>query len=449
MTRIAIMAWPLLDRWSLTTADRKDRADWPPSPDTLFSALVASAASLGNACHPALYWLESLGNPAIEADLDPPILHGVRTYDPVADVTMWQPKSRKARMHNRILHPGTVTWSWKTDACEHLPALQEIAENVAYIGSSRGPVLACAKRLATPLSDDALVPVVGRGWRQLRGIYPGRLDELESAFQRGERPQPTQTVGYVQNNKQPILSRWEQMIPLRRVTGHALQVSHTVPVTEAVRQAIMDHLPDAAPGVLTGHATDGTSLAGEHVAIVPLPRVYDEYADGTLYGVGLMLPRGVSDEDYGVLLGGLARWIQAGGKVRIGPIEWTMALAHGEPLKSLRANRYEGETTTWATVTPVVFDRHPRRNLGLLDVVASMCKEVGLPAPREVEAAPHGVLKGTAPSTAHGFGHRTYLRNKYTTHLRVTWSQRVPGPVLLGRGRYFGMGVMLPEEKAA
>jgi CRISPR-associated protein Csb2 len=449
MTRLVITAWPLIARWSVTRADRKDKADWPPSPDTLFSALVASAASLGNACHPALYWLESLGNPAIEAELDPPILSAVRTYDPVADANMWQPKSRKGRMHNRIHHPEPVTWSWETDATEHVQALQEIARNVTYIGSSRGPVLARADLVATPLSDEALIPAAGRGWRQIRGIYPGRLDELEAAFQRGERPRPTQTVGYVQRSRRLVVSRWEQMIPLRRVTGHELHVSHTVPVAEGVRQALMKHLPGEAPGVLTGHAADGTSLAGEHLAIVPLPRVHDDYADGTLYGVGLMLPRGLSDRDYSLLLDGLARWMQAGGKVSIGPITWAMAIAHGEPLKSLRSNRYEGETTTWSTVTPVVFDRHPRRSLGLRDVIAAMCEEVGLPAPRQVEAAAKGVLKGTAPSIAHGLGQRTYLRKKYTAHLRLTWSQRVPGPILLGRGRYFGMGVMLPEEDAA
>ena len=31
---------------------------------------------------------------------------------------------------------------------------------------------------------------------RLRGIYPGRLDELEAAFQGGRRPWPTAAVGY-------------------------------------------------------------------------------------------------------------------------------------------------------------------------------------------------------------------------------------------------------------
>ncbi len=79
MKRLVITATPLIDRGSISS--RRDRAAWPPSPDTLFSALVAAAASLGNACHPALYWLEQQGNPNIEADVSPPVL---RLYDPTA-----------------------------------------------------------------------------------------------------------------------------------------------------------------------------------------------------------------------------------------------------------------------------------------------------------------------------------------------------------------------------
>ena len=47
MTRLVITASPLLDRWAITSSVRRDRITWPPSPDTLFSALVAAAASLG------------------------------------------------------------------------------------------------------------------------------------------------------------------------------------------------------------------------------------------------------------------------------------------------------------------------------------------------------------------------------------------------------------------
>jgi len=106
MKRLVITATPLIDRWSISS--RRALASWPPSPDTLFSALVAAAASLGNPCHPALYWLERQGNPNIEADASPPMVESVRAYCPVADRTMWDAKSRQARFHNSVGTPKLV-----------------------------------------------------------------------------------------------------------------------------------------------------------------------------------------------------------------------------------------------------------------------------------------------------------------------------------------------------
>jgi CRISPR-associated protein Csb2 len=154
MKRLVITATPLIDRWSISS--RRDRAAWPPSPDTLFSALVAAAASLGNACHPALYWLESQGNPNIEADINPPVVEGVTAFCPVADRPMWDPTSRQARRHNSVGSPLPVSWSWSITDTEHLASLQGIARAVTYIGSSRGPVLVHASVTETPLSPSAL-----------------------------------------------------------------------------------------------------------------------------------------------------------------------------------------------------------------------------------------------------------------------------------------------------
>ena len=449
MTRLIITASPLLDRWSVTAANNRGRSAWPPSPDTLFSALVASAASLGNACHPTLYWLETLGNPAIETDLNAPRVDGVQTFDPVADRNMWQDRSRQARQHNSIGHPGPVSWSWEVNNTEHLSSLQEIVRNVTYIGSSRAPVITNTSVSRAALAEGALVPGRGVGQRRIRGIFRGRLDELEQAYQRGGRPHPSQEVGYIIHGEEQIAPRWETIIPLKRVTGEALHVSHSVPISEALRHAITRYIPDGGPGTLTGHANDGGRLPADHMAVIPMPRVGDQYADGKLYGAALVLPAGIGDDEYQILITALGQWLSSGGAVDVGPVRWTMGIAQGPRLYSLQESRYQRVAPTWATVTPVVFDRHPRRNLTLHDVVARMCQDVGLPPPDKVEAMSHGPLRGTTTSRRHSLGGRTYLRNRYTSHLRLKWSRPVPGPVLLGRGQYFGLGVMIPMEEAA
>ena len=451
MTRLRITAGSLSGRWSITSATRRDRAAWPPSPDTLFSALVAAAASLGDARHPALYWLETLGNPAIEADLEPPLVEGVVNFSPVADRTPWEKGARQGRWHNSVGHPGPVAWSWPIDTDEHVEAIGRIAREVTYIGSSRAPVLATAQASASPLPRDALVPSEAHATHRLRGIYPGRLDELEAAFQGGRRPRPTGAVGYAPAADVPLRSPWGQMIPLRRVVGQRLGISASVPIAEAVRLALTRHLPDGAPGVLTGHAEDGEVLDGEHMAVVPLARVdergRDRYADGDVLGVGLLLPAGCDDEAYGLLITGLQRWLVAGGRVEIGGNRWVMEVANDDHRRALRPDRLAGLSPTWASATPVVCDRHPRRGLGLHEVVAAMCRDGGLPPPERVEAAPASFVGGCADSRRHSLGRRDYLARHYVTHLRLTWPRAVPGPVLLGRGRYFGLGAMLPQEE--
>jgi CRISPR-associated protein Csb2 len=239
------------------------------------------------------------------------------------------------------------------------------------------------------------------------------------------------------------------MIPLRRAQGQRLHIVYSVPITEAVRNALTKYLPDGAPGMLTGHNADGTVLTRQHMAIIPLPRVGDTYADGDVLGVGLLLPTDCSDADYGLLIEGLGRWLRAGGHVDIGGIRWVMEVANGDPRRGLRADRFDGMAATWTSVTPVVCDRHPRRDLTLLDVVGTMCRDVGLPMPESVEAASYGQLIGADDSRRHSLGGRDYLGRQYTRHLRIVWPRKVPGPILLGRGRYFGLGVMLPSEEAA
>jgi CRISPR-associated protein Csb2 len=174
MLRLVITASPLTDRWSVTSATRRDRVQWPPSPDTLFSALVAAAASLGDACHPALRWLETLGNPIIEADTSPPYVEAIVTFCPVADRTEWDKGARQARLHNSIGTAGPVACSWTVSTTEHLAELQRIVREVAYIGSSRGPVIATVSVTEAPLSADAWVPSV-HGMERIRGLYAGQV----------------------------------------------------------------------------------------------------------------------------------------------------------------------------------------------------------------------------------------------------------------------------------
>src|SRR5690606_31905591 len=80
----------LMSRAIATQWGQRDRAEWPPHPQRLFSALVAAHFELdmGSAAERALRWLETLPPPEIQVDPEPdyrpPLSHWVPVNDEVA-----------------------------------------------------------------------------------------------------------------------------------------------------------------------------------------------------------------------------------------------------------------------------------------------------------------------------------------------------------------------------
>jgi CRISPR-associated protein Csb2 len=283
----------------------------------------------------------------------------------------------------------------------------------------------------------------------LRGVYPGRLADLERWFRAGQRPQPGPTVAYARPEDLAIASSWGDVLVLRKRSGLALSIGRNVDIAEAVRNALLAHLGDGAPEVLTGHPVPGAISRRDHLAIVAMARIGDAHADGAVLGVGFVLPRGTDDVVWLELVGAVGRWMAAGGRLTIGGVtSWTLELAVDDHRVSLNPDRYRRRASIWASATPVVLDRHPKPSRGrpLPDIVAEMCLRSGLPPPARVKAGMSSPLIGSTESRAHGLGTRAYLAGRYITHLEIAWERPVPGPILLGAGRHFGLGLLLPSR---
>jgi CRISPR-associated protein Csb2 len=472
--RLVLEARALNGRWSISDVWQRDQIAWPPSPDTLFSALTAAAASanwgesspvddvLMTRYGRVLTWLEQLPAPEIAAPDQVGAVEGHVWFVPVGDdVGLDQARSRKARYHNSVGTDEPVSWGWQVEAEEAEEQrrwLEEIANRVTRIGSSRGPTLVTVKLLADEAWQPSLIPAE-HGRIGLRGVYPGRLADLEAWYQAGERPRPGMLVAYALPSEKPLESPWSQFIVLRKATGLALGLDRSIDVTEAVRNALLAHLGDEAPEILSGHAAGQASSQRDHLAIVPMARVADSYADGLIHGIGLILPRGTDDATWHRLVMALGRWMQGGGKLIIGGrTQWTLEFPTDEHRKTLEPRRYQKAAQVWTSVTPVVFDRYPRMDASrsaeavyrsLHGVVSDMCRKAGLPAPLDVRVSPSTGLHGAVSARAHGLGTRSYLAQRYIAHLEIRWADNVPGPVLLGAGRYFGLGLMLPAPGAS
>jgi CRISPR-associated protein Csb2 len=208
------------------------------------------------------------------------------------------------------------------------------------------------------------------------------------------------------------------------------------------------------PTVLTGHESDCSPAGRPHVAFVALPFVGFPHADGSILGVAAILPRGLTGGDRRTVLralGGVARLTLAPGltfEVR--------RVAEPRPrLRTLDPLLWAREGVVWGTVTPILLDRFPgnlrsrnadaslRAEREAESAIVEACERIGLPRPRAVSlTAPcfHGSV------TAERFRRRDRrgLPPRVRVHALIDFGTAVRGPVLLGAGRYVGLGLCRP-----
>jgi CRISPR-associated protein Csb2 len=247
-----------------------------------------------------------------------------------------------------------------------------------------------------------------------------------------------------------------------------LQLESTLALTRTLREAIIERCPiQPPPEVITGHAGDRSPSAQPHMAVVPVPYVGSEHADGHLLGVGVAMPRGTSDADLqalfkaleaiaddsdgsggtglgfdGVRFPGLGQWrlIRQGifddFRVNLNGPTWT-ASAEG--------------CRTWASVTPLVFDQHAKaRSKGAyldecVELVAQAATRVVVGANVErvrVLAVPP--LRGVPPARDFPRLKRKDGSERRHVHVQIDFDQPLVGPLLIGAGRYRGYGLCRP-----
>jgi CRISPR-associated protein Csb2 len=314
------------------------------------------------------------------------------------------------------------------------------------------------------------------------------------------RPVMAHTSGYRRAERGPIGPGAAQtlfdpdMLVLTQTGGPAIPLASTLAVTRALRETIMQQSGiQPAPSWVSGHTANGEPLRDDqgHLALVPLPFVGTEYADGHLLGAAIIFPRHVSFKQRGQVLGGLlvdpdgqARTVELTlGRLGVWELEkrdWQ------EPRRTLdpsewttfgRGDRPDG-ATTWGSVTPVVLDRFPKADRGNPDqrhvweeevrrTIGESCTRIGLPEPRLIDldttswhrGSPRAIgkrrpLRGQAPTDVHpdaalGDGFPPYPSKgtnapRPQLHVWLRFPRPVVGPVVLGAGRYLGYGLCKP-----
>lgn len=198
------------------------------------------------------------------------------------------------------------------------------------------------------------------------------------------------------------------------------------PVT---RRAVLSKLGDAAPLLAHGHAKE------MHMAWLGLPNLSD-YGDGTLLGLAMAVPKRCDSSERAQCVAAMLsvdHIMMAG--IRFNLARPTAAMSLHELTWSRPARR-------WVSATPVVLDRFPKgAKLSAEEIVAQSCERAGYPRPIKVELSQ---VCAIAMPAAREF--RLRKPGALFAHAMLEFEHAVSGPVLVGKERYFGLGLFLPES---
>jgi len=484
-----------LNGWAMAThpADR-NRAEWPPHPDRVFMALVAAYCETGRSEEErrALEWLEALPPPSLSAK-EANRRTIVTSYVPVNDTTtsklgviqrisslsktrdaglalLPEHRSRQARQFPVALPDADdfdtavrgmpyayLIWSEIEIPALHRHAMESLCRKATSVGHSASLV----QMWVEPSPPEAsLIPSENLTVRyRLRVTADGRLGQLEERYKAGLRPVSSLWQGYCErpgeaSEVSPPSSHFDaNLLILRRMVGPQLSLESTLQLTGAVRETVMSKCPVQPPPVwVSGHNADGSRAEQPHLAFIPLSHVGHAHAEGHLLGVAIAVPRDVPTVEQEHCLGetlfgedGLPRDLE----IRMGRVGvWKVALEDGEdPRVALQQDTWTGSpqgARRWATVTPIVFDRHPKKPDDAEETIAASCQRIGLPRPKDVILAPVSMFIGSPHARRYPLMQRKTGGNLHHTHAIVTFDGPVVGPVLLGAGRYRGYGLCRP-----
>ncbi len=340
-----------------------------------------------------------------------------------------------------------------------------------------------------------------RGERTMRVVKPGQLEALEEEHARHKGMEPRilpckfQAYGRPGEDEPPTMHEpslgfgdWivYEIEPLpfegkeRHVDGRL-----GVALAQAMRGGMMraeerSRTGEAGRAVISGHSPGGAPLTSPHVGFLPLPFVGHPYADGSIKGIAVAIPRGASAEERDAIHGALWQWekweaeetpteanraLYARGEAV--PLRLTLGTRgvvgirraeHQAPSMATRWERWAAPSKVWVTATPIALDRFPG-DLGSHDparvmaahveaeaTIASACEHIGLPRPANVRLLSSPYLQGSLGTRSYG---RVEIgkRPRLLIQALIAFAAPVSGPIVLGAGRYGGLGLCLPASE--
>lgn len=480
--------------------------DWPPSPARLFQALVAGAGlggPLAEAEKAALEWLESQPPPVIAAPLAWQPRRGVLLYMPNndSDAIGGDPsKNAKIRTATKVFRPRffdagvPFVYAWPLRGAagdeDRARVICSLAEGLYQLGRGIDIAWAWGEFLDDHELDDLLAEHPGRLLRPSAGTSattlpcpcPGSLRSLElrhEAF--GKRFDYNSVSVVFRTAPRPVFRQTpyesppsRQVYELRSATAEGAFVpwplTHPTALVVELRDAAVGRLKKALPGhtadidrVLVGRKPDGSNdgRPEDRVRIVPLPSIGHVHADREIRRILVEVPATCP------LRADDVHWAFSGLEVvdaETGEIKAVLIRAGANEFLCHYGVSAEGGHRVWRTVTPAALPERarrrridPRQRLPEAKAGEERSKEILQAAVAVRQALRHAGVRSAVETIrlqrepfegkgarAEAFARGTRFDERRLWHVEIVFAEPLAGSLVIGDGRFFGLGVMAP-----
>lgn len=444
--------------------------EWPPSPLRVFQAMIGGY-SMYSGCdltfEPAMRHLESLPTPNIYA---PKFEERSRVISAVPNndgdcVTELHAKGKQAeafhkarkittlRLRNSRYFKGSITYEWEANAetTQHIKALKTIASFVSAVGQGIDVVVARAElvEFTEPVAGVKYIPST-TGRRKLTIPYPGGLEVLNVRYQKFLNRSKSMLMESEPTHKQ---SGYKSELDLPPIKSHsfafrdianqtlAINGTRTVDVTTMVRKALCNAAYSA--GLAKEEIAEFSGYCGSRrIRIHPLPNVGHKFADGQIRRVMLTADESFDEEIWQDIV--LSRLTG----------EYLIPEGESEPIGLLTSIeesdailfKYCGEGKSWTTATPVIFPGfdsqrgrpRPERIIGRILQHARISETMLVSVTMEPAARFYGSYMPMQ------YQRPEHLKKYPCRHMSIQWMDSVKGPICLGAGIGYGLGLFIP-----
>ena len=476
--------------------------DWPPSPARVFQALVAGVArgvELAERDIAALEWLETLEAPMIAAPTVH-VSHSYKIHPPNNDLDKvgGDPKRIGKIRTTKTIRPHIfdsdipLLFVWSMDGSasneRHACTICRAAEQLYQLGRGVDMAWAWAELLGADEVESLLARHGGIVYQPSTNMVdqadnnrillcpqPGSLASLRERFVAGASRFTWSKLG---KNYQQVFTR-EPMprfckvaynVPSKRLllelrSADAEKYAPQPPTKtttlvadlrdKAVERLKEKHLEGAGKidRVLVGRGSTEADKAAR-LRILPLPSIGHDHADGEIRRVLVEIPTNcpLQYDDLVTAFSGLTE-VDREGEILwnlIRASEYTMLKHYGIGSEGTGAFR------NWRTVTPAALPhtRGKRKMTGstrthkgsrAADSVTQALRHAGIRTPVtdiRVQREPFDSIGECAET----FAVHTRFAQESMWHVALTFSEPVSGPLVLGDGRYLGLGLMHPVK---